>query len=133
MVYVYTRRVQFYETDAQGVVHHSNYFRYFEEARGEFLRSKGFPYSKLREEGYEVVLLSAECEYKKPLFYDDVFMIELSLYELTKFTFSFAYKVFKNETVVAYAKTKHCVVKNGKIVSIPEKIREVLKNSFVAK
>jgi len=40
---IYRRRVQFYETDAQGVMHHSNYFRLFEEARGELLRSLGFP------------------------------------------------------------------------------------------
>lgn len=126
------RRVQFYETDAQGVVHHSNYFRYFEEARGEFLRSKGFPYSKLREKGYEVVLLSAECEYKKPLFYDEVFKIELNLSELTKFTFAFNYKIFKNETLIASAKTRHCVVKNGRIVSIPQEIREILKSSLVS-
>ena len=132
MSFVYTRRVQFYETDAQGVVHHSNYFRYFEEARGEFLRSRGFPYSKLREKGYEVVLLSAECEYKKPLFYDEVFKIELNLSELTKFTFAFSYKVFKNETLVANAKTKHCIVKNRKIVSIPEEIRIILNNSLVS-
>ncbi|MFZ8784978.1 hotdog domain-containing protein, partial [Thermocrinis sp.] len=38
---IYRRRVQFYETDAQGVMHHSNYFRLFEEARGELLRSLG--------------------------------------------------------------------------------------------
>ncbi|WP_461828959.1 acyl-CoA thioesterase [Aquifex sp.] len=132
MVYIYTRRVQFYETDAQGVVHHSNYFRYFEEARGEFLRSKGFPYSKLREKGFEVVLLSAECEYKKPLFYDDVFRIEIVITELTKFTFSFTYKVLKDENIIAHAKTRHCIVKNGKIVSIPKEIKEVLKNSLVS-
>lgn len=132
MSFVYTRRVQFYETDAQGIVHHSNYFRYFEEARGEFLRSKGFPYSKLRKKGYEVVLLLAECEYKKPLFYDEIFKIELKLSELTRFTFTFNYEVFKNETLVANAKTRHCVVKDGKIVSIPQEIREILKNSLVS-
>jgi len=64
---IYRRRVQFYETDAQGVLHHSNYFRLFEEAQGRsYLRSLGVPYSKLREEGYEVVLLEAECRFKKP-------------------------------------------------------------------
>lgn len=133
MSFIYSRRVQFYETDAQGIVHHSNYFRYFEEARGEFLRSKGFPYSKLRSIGLEVVLLSAECEYKKPLFYDDVFKIELDISELTKFTFSFEYNVFKGSEIVAKAKTRHCVVKNGKITSIPKEIYKVLNDSFMFK
>jgi len=127
MPFVYKRRVQFYETDAQGVVHHSNYFRYFEEARGEFLRSKGFPYSKMRELGLEVVLLNAYCEYKKPLFYDDVFEIHLTLAELSRFTFTFSYSVFKENKEVAVATTKHCIVRNGKIVSIPKQVLEVLK------
>lgn len=127
MSFIYIRRVQFYETDAQGVVHHSNYFRYFEEARGEFLREKGFPYSKLRSLGMEVVLLNASCEYKKPLFYDDIFEIHMNLEELTRFTFTFSYKVFKEEELICLAKTKHCVVKKGKIVSVPKEIYERLR------
>ncbi|AAC07441.1 YbgC/FadM family acyl-CoA thioesterase [Aquifex aeolicus] len=128
MPFIYRRRVQFYETDAQGIVHHSNYFRYFEEARGEFLRSKGFPYSKMRDMGLEVVLLNAYCEYKKPLFYDDVFEVHLNLEELSRFTFTFSYIVFKEDIAVAKANTKHCMVKNGKIVSIPKEVLEVLKD-----
>ncbi|RMH07556.1 MAG: acyl-CoA thioesterase, partial [Aquificota bacterium] len=80
-MFVYRRRVQFYETDAQGIVHHSNYFRYLEEARGEFLRGLCLPYSELREKGYEVVLLSAECQFLNPLLYDQEVEVRLSLSE----------------------------------------------------
>ena len=128
-MFKYKRRVQFYETDAQGVVHHSNYFRYFEEARGEFLRSRGYPYTKMRELGLEVVLISANCEYKRPLYYDDEFEISLKVENLTRFKFSFHYDVFKGGEIIAKAKTEHCIVKNGKIVSIPKEILNVLKLS----
>ncbi len=124
---IYKRRVQFYETDAQGIVHHSNYFRYFEEARGEFLREKGLPYSKMREEGYEVVLISACCEFKKPVYYDEIVEIHLKVENLNRFTFEFSYDVKVNDELRARGRTKHCVVKNGKLVSIPEKYMNVLR------
>ncbi|MFN3869863.1 MAG: acyl-CoA thioesterase [Aquificaceae bacterium] len=123
-MFSYGRRVQFYETDAQGIVHHSNYFKYFEEARGELLRFLGFPYSKLREKGHEVVLLSASCHFFKPLYYDEEFTISLNLSHIDRFTFSFEYLLTSSSLLRAKGFTKHCVVKGGKIVSIPEEIRE---------
>ncbi len=122
----YTRRVQFYETDAQGVVHHSNYFRYFEEARGEYLKEMGMPYSSLRSMGYEVVLIHAGCEYKKPLKYDEVVDIELRVKEVNRFTFEFHYIVRVRGEERARGITKHCMVRNGKIVSIPGELRDKL-------
>jgi len=128
----YSRRVQFYETDAQGVVHHSNYFRYLEEARGEFLRREGLPYSSMRKMGYEVVLLKAECEYKKALYYDDTFVIELEVEELSRYFFSFRYKIFKEKETVAEALTKHCILKGGRLVSVPEDFKRLLKRHLRA-
>ncbi len=120
---IYRRRVQFYETDAQGVVHHSNYFRFFEEARGEFLRDIGVPYSKIRESGYEVVLLEASCTFRKPLLYDELFEIQLCLSEVDRFTFTFLYEVRVEGELRAEGRTRHCVTREGRIVSIPEKLR----------
>ena len=126
---IYRRRVHFYETDAQGVVHHSNYFRYLEEARDIFLRKRGYPYSKLRDEGFEVVLLETRCVFKKPLYFDDLFEIHLTPKEITRFTFSFDYKIFVNNELKATAYTKHCVVKDNKIVSIPGELLRELQGS----
>ena len=123
---IYRRRVQFYETDAQGIVHHSNYLRYFEEARGEFLRSIGMPYSEMRKLGYEVVLLSASCEFKKPLYYDEMVSIELNLKDLNRYAFEFEYRVLVENDLRATGNTRHCVVRGGKIVSIPQEIRDKL-------
>ena len=123
---LYSRRVQFYETDAQGIVHHSNYFRYFEEARGELLRERGLPYSEVRKLGYEVVLLEAVCNFKKPIFYDEVIDIELEVGEVDRFRFSFSYKVYVKGGLRATGSTKHCMVKEGKLVSLPEEVKDKL-------
>ncbi|MFZ8785786.1 acyl-CoA thioesterase [Thermocrinis sp.] len=122
---IYRRRVQFYETDAQGVMHHSNYFRLFEEARGELLRSLGIPYSKLREEGYEVVLLEAECRFKKPIFYDEEVCVEIKLDSMDRYFFSFSYRLFVEDSLRAEGRTKHCFVKGSRLTSIPKKVREL--------
>ncbi len=121
--FTYRRRVQFYETDAQGVVHHSNYFRYFEEARGELLRDRGLPYSRMREEGFEVVLLEAKCEWKKPLIYDEEFSVELKVSHMDRFTFSINYRLLCDGELRALGETRHCVLREGKIVSIPQSVR----------
>jgi acyl-CoA thioester hydrolase len=126
-MFSYRRRVQFYETDAQGFMHHSNYFRLFEETRGEFLRSLGFPYSEFRKSGYEVVLIDAFAKYMRPIFYDDLVEVILSIDELTKVKFSFSYKVLVGEELKAKGKTTHCVIKNGKPVKIPNELYKKLE------
>ncbi|WP_333784622.1 thioesterase family protein [Thermocrinis sp.] len=123
---IYKRRIHFYETDAQGIVHHSNYLRLFEEARGEFLRNIGVPYSKLREEGYEVVLLEAYCQFREPILYDQEVNVEINLTEMNRYFFHFSYQVWVEGRLKAAGKTKHCFTREAKIVSIPQKLRDLL-------
>ncbi len=125
-MFVYRRRVHFYETDAQGFMHHSNYFRLFEETRGEFLRQLGFPYAELRKRGFEVVLIDAYAKYLRPVLYDDLLEVELKLEELTRVKFSFAYTVSVGGELKAKGRTTHCVIKNGKPVRIPQELFERL-------
>lgn len=126
MTFTYKRRVHFYETDAQGFLHHSNYFRLFEETRGEFLRKLGYPYSSLRKQGYEVVLIDAWAKYLRPIFYDDPVEVNLKIDSLTKVRFSFSYTVSVEGELKAKGKTSHCVIKNGKVVKIPQQLLEKL-------
>ena len=131
-MFTYRRRVQFYETDAQGFMHHSNYFRLFEETRGEFLRQLGFPYSELRKRGFEVVLIDAFAKYLRPVFYDDLLEVELKLEDLSKVKFVFSYTVSVNGELKAKGRTTHCVIRNGKPVKIPEELFERLKDFLPA-
>lgn len=131
-MFTYRRRVQFYETDAQGFMHHSNYFRLFEETRGEFLRQLGFPYSELRKRGFEVVLIDAFAKYLRPVFYDDLLEVELKLEDLSKVKFVFSYTVAVNGELKAKGRTTHCVIKGGKPVKIPAELFDRLKDFLPA-
>ena len=58
--------VRYYETDQMGIVHHSNYIRYFECGRTDMLRKLGLPIEKIEESGVMLPVVSVECRYKVP-------------------------------------------------------------------
>lgn len=65
--------VRYYETDQMGVVHHSNYIRYFEIARDEMMVRLGFPIEKCESELHVVVpIVSVECHFRHPARMGDV-------------------------------------------------------------
>ena len=58
--------VRYYETDQMGIVHHSNYIRYFECARNNMMAEFGYPIEKCEEDGVTIPIVSVECRYKHP-------------------------------------------------------------------
>ena len=79
----YGRKVYYYETDRMGIVHHSNYIRWFEEARDDFMRQLGVPYSVLEERGIIIPVLSVSALYRKHLTYEDEFSVQLHYRKFT--------------------------------------------------
>lgn len=78
---MYTHKVQYYETDKMGITHHSNYVRWMEEARIDFLDKLGFPFEKLEQDGIVSPVLSVECSYKKVTIFPEVISIEVKVLE----------------------------------------------------
>ena len=71
----YCHKVQYYETDKMGITHHSNYIRWMEEARIDFLSQIGFSYAKLEEMGVISPVLSLNCKYlRATTFGDEIFV-----------------------------------------------------------
>lgn len=124
----YLRKVNFYETDAQGVVHHSNYFRYLEEARGFLLDKLGYPYFKMHESGFFVVLIEANIRIKHPLKYQDDFKIYTEIYTENSYSLCFNYAILLGEKMSAKAYTKHCILKDGKLTKIPNNIFSLIND-----
>jgi acyl-CoA thioester hydrolase len=100
-------RVRFAETDAMGIVHHSRYLPYLEEARVEYLRHLGHPYHVLREEGIDMVVLEAFVRYRQPLRFDEVMQVHLCLASANRTTFQMAYLVAVDDEPRATAVTVH--------------------------
>jgi acyl-CoA thioester hydrolase len=72
-------RVAYADTDQMGVMHHSNYLRYFEMARHELLRDLGISYADIENDGIIMPVIQVNIDYAKPAFYDDQISIESSI------------------------------------------------------
>lgn len=94
----YERKTFYYETDQMKIIHHSNYIRWFEEARIDFLGQIGLPYDKMEEIGLLVPVLGVSCKYKKAFRYGDTYQIHLKFTDLRGVKFSVAYEVYNKET-----------------------------------
>ena len=91
-------RVTWVDTDAAGVVHYSNYFRFFERAEEEFYRHLGFDFTNFRERGLWFPRVEASCQYKKPARYSDLLVIEVSVEELKEKSVKLGFKVVNEKT-----------------------------------
>ena len=76
---VYEHTINYYETDRMGIVHHSNYIRFFEEARIDYLKKIGLDYKKVEDMGLIMPVLGVECKYIKPLHFGDKAIISSRL------------------------------------------------------
>jgi acyl-CoA thioester hydrolase len=114
-------RVRFVETDAMGIVHHSNYLTYFEESRVAFLAHIGHPFTQWRAEGLESPVLESFVKYRRPLSFDDVMTVHLSLAATTRATFQMAYLVTVGDVVHATGVTVHgCATTEGRPTRLPK-------------
>ena len=118
--YAHTLRVRFAETDAMGIVHHSRYLPYLEEARVEYLRHLGHPYVELRAEGVDYAVLEVFVQYRQPLRFDESVQVHLRVGAATRATFQMAYLLTVDSQVRATAVTVHgCVNAAGRPVRMP--------------
>lgn len=117
---MYKRKVQYYETDKMGFVHHSNYIRWFEEARSDFFDKAGAPYCETEKRGIFSPVVSVNCEYKKPAVYGEEFIVDAVLEEFGNVKFCFSYTVTnENGELKAIGKSEHCFLhKEGKVISL---------------
>lgn len=115
----YNRRVQYYETDKMQCTHHSNYIRFMEEARLDFLDKIGYGYARMEKEGLISPVISVEVQYKKPTTFDDIICIEVALKSMTLAKMEFGYTMTCRGEVVCLAKSEHCFLnKDNRPVSI---------------
>ena len=108
--FTYERSPFYYETDRMNVIHHSNYIRWFEEARIDFMKKAGFPYDKMEAIGIMMPVLSAECKYRSSVRFGDTVLIETFISLFNGFKMEIQYKVTDKTTgeLRASGSTSHC-------------------------
>jgi acyl-CoA thioester hydrolase len=87
-------QIPFSETDAMGIVHHSNHARYLERGRIEFLRLAGLGYTEVMKRGQHYPVLELKVAFKKPLVFDQIILVETTISEMQKVRLNFSYRIF---------------------------------------
>lgn len=106
---VYHHRVQYYETDKMGIVHHSNYIRWMEEARVDLLSQIGWAYDRLEEMGIISPVVSVECRYIIPTAFAQDIYIKVTTEEFRGVRLKLKYEMRNSEgTLVCEGHSEHC-------------------------
>lgn len=103
---------RYYETDQMGIIHHSNYYRYFEVARTDYLKTIiGMTYKDVEEMGVRMPLTETNCKYKVPALYDDELTITTTVREMTVARIIFDYVIMRERdgALIAEGYTSHAL------------------------
>lgn len=131
---IYSRPVFYYETDRMDCVHHSNYIRWFEEARSFLMRELDFPYEGMEAAGILSPVLQVQAQYKTMARYGDTVDVEITLVEFTGTRGAFTYTVRDHATgaVRCTGRTEHCFLKEGRPVSLKKALPEYYEKMTAA-
>ena len=105
--------VRYAETDAMGVVHHASYAVWFEQARIDFFKDLGAPYTEIEKEGFESPVLELNIQYRRPCRFGDSVKVETTMLKESALKCRFAYKVFVNGELSTTGYSIHAFTKNG--------------------
>ena len=116
------------ETDQMGIIHHSVYAIWYEQARTEFFNEIGFRYDEVEKNGVMTPLIELNCEYKRPAYYNQAVEIRTKIIKLTPVKFILEYDIYNQEnqlinigkTTLAWADAK-----TFKIINLQKKYPEV--------
>lgn len=123
----YIHKVHYYETDKMGITHHSNYIRWMEEARVDYLEKIGWGYDKLEELGIGSPVIGIKCEYKNSTKFNENIEIEVKIKEYKGVRMTILYEMRNKETdqIVLIGESKHCFTnQEGKPVILKKQCPE---------
>lgn len=110
-IHSYQHKVQYYETDQMGMVHHSNYIRWFEEARVDYLEHIGLPYHVIEAGGILSPVLEMHCQYKTKTTFGETVIIHVGLKSYSGLRYTIGYEVVGEDGKIrCIGESGHCFV-----------------------
>ncbi|MDR2200464.1 MAG: acyl-CoA thioesterase [Deltaproteobacteria bacterium] len=124
-------RVLYVDTDVMGIVNNANYFRFFEQGRGDYLRARGVPYAEIENRGVRSPLTEAWAHFYKPFRYDDLIRVESWISQIKQASFQFDYRLHLEDDpeVRVAGRTLHAILNfDNRVVKLPDWLLEILKS-----
>ncbi len=105
-------KVLYFETDRMGIVHHSNYIRWMEEGRLEYMRLNGVDYIDIENSGILMPVVSIDCKYKTSARFGDIAQIQTKLTYYNGVRMCFDYHIFMNDKSILLCEghSEHCFI-----------------------
>ena len=123
-------RVRYAETDQMGVVYHAHYLVWCEAGRTELMRQAGYPYSGMEQRGFALAVADAALRFHAPARYDEIVIVETTVRRVRSRSVEFDYLLVNaasGERLVTATTTLVCLGRDGKVVAIPEDVRDLLE------
>lgn len=123
----YIRKVNYHETDKMGITHHSNYIKWMEEARFDYLEQLNCGYEKLERQGIISPVTAVECKYRQPTTFADVISIHTEVEQFKGVKLKIKYTMTNVHTgkIVFTGTTDHCFIdENGTPIILKKQFRE---------
>lgn len=121
----YRHEVKYYECDRMGITHHSNYVRFMEEARVDWMDQVGYGFDRMEAEGVVSPVVEVECRYRNTTTFKDVIEISVKVTESTPLKISFAYTMSVKGRTVCTATSTHCFLEQGRPVVLSQRFPEL--------
>lgn len=120
---VYEHKVQYYETDQMKVVHHSNYIRWFEEARMYWMEEMGMGYEQMEDAGIISPVVEVSAKYKSMTHFGDTVCIEIKIetYNGVKLCVDYVVRDKESGEIRCTGKSTNCFVDSKGNVLIMKK------------
>lgn len=135
MTFIYKRKPNYYETDQMKIIHHSNYIRWFEEARIAYMDYIDCPFAEIENGDFQIPVTEVSSKYHKPVKFDDTVDIHVTLSYYNGVRIKYSYEVFnQNGELCNSGTSSHCVTtKSGKVLNIKKalpKQHELFSNAL---
>ena len=128
-MFEYCRNIHVYETDLMGIVHHSNYLRFCEEARVSWCQSRQL-LDDSRKSIFGLVVYETKVKHLSPARYGDQISIQVQA-RVEKAKLTFQYRVLTAEKKIAVAETIHCRLnENFKVLRFEEKLLAIMEKEL---
>ena len=121
----YLHEIKYYECDRMGVTHHSNYIRFMEEARIDWMDQLGYGFERMEAEGVVSPVVALSCNYKHPTTFKDLLEIEVKVGEMSELKISFNYTMRVGGRLACTATSTHCFLDGGRPVVLKDRFPQL--------
>jgi len=135
-MFIYSTQIKLHQTDAAGLLFFSHQFELIHDAYESLLEKIGYGFAVLiKKKSYFLPIVHASCDYKKPLFVGNPIKIKVTVENIGKSSFTFAYELWLRQTLVGTAQTVHVTMdkKTRRKIPLPalfrKAIEQIAKNS----